>query len=50
MSPYETGLSQVVGSLDRELRSSYLLTISATDSADPPLSSATNIEVIVDDG
>ncbi|CAJ0936120.1 unnamed protein product, partial [Mesorhabditis belari] len=44
-----TGEITVAGLLDREEQSSHSLTVTATDSADPPLSSSTIIEVTLDD-
>lgn len=36
--------------IDREEHSTFLLTLTASDSANPPLNTSTAIEIIVDDG
>uniref|UniRef100_A0A1I7ZMK7 Cadherin-like protein n=1 Tax=Steinernema glaseri TaxID=37863 RepID=A0A1I7ZMK7_9BILA len=45
----ETGLITVARELDRERRSSYTILVSVSDKAEPPLSSTTILEVILED-
>ncbi|OWF40589.1 Protocadherin Fat 4 [Mizuhopecten yessoensis] len=46
---YKTGVVSVTVPLDRELQSSYGLTVTAIDGGDPPRSSSTTVTVSVDD-
>lgn len=43
----ETGILSVTQTLDRETRAMYNLTVTATDHGTPPLSTRTNILVLV---
>ncbi|GMR47848.1 hypothetical protein PMAYCL1PPCAC_18043 [Pristionchus mayeri] len=44
-----TGQITVAAPLDRETRNSYLLMVTASDHATPPLSTTTTMEIIIDD-
>ncbi|KRZ29393.1 Protocadherin Fat 3 [Trichinella pseudospiralis] len=45
----DTGTVYIVGTADREINSSYNLTVQATDSGNPPLSGTTSLHVVLMD-
>ncbi|VDL81819.1 unnamed protein product [Nippostrongylus brasiliensis] len=45
----KTGLITLAKQLDREERSSYVVMVTVSDGADPPLNTTTQLEIIVDD-